>query len=40
MPARDVKRIPMALLASLFGGGKGEHALDKETWQAVMLARL
>ncbi len=36
MRARDVKRIPMALLASLFGSGKGEHALDEETWLAVM----
>jgi Mlc titration factor MtfA (ptsG expression regulator) len=24
------------MLASLFGGGKGTHALDEETWRAVM----
>jgi len=35
MRGRDAKHIPMALLASLFGG-KEEYALDEETWQAVM----
>jgi Mlc titration factor MtfA (ptsG expression regulator) len=32
----DAKRIPLAILANLFGGGKGTHALDEGTWQAVM----
>lgn len=36
MRGRDAKHIPLALLASLFGGGKGSHALDEATWQAVM----
>ena len=35
MRGRDVKHIPMTLLASLFGG-KEEHALDEAAWQAVM----
>lgn len=34
MRGRDAKHIPLALLASLFGG-KGEHKLHGETWQAV-----
>ena len=36
MRLRDAKRIPLALLSSLFGGGKGEHGLDEATLQAVM----
>jgi hypothetical protein len=32
----DAKRIPLAMLANLFGGGKGTHALDEGAWQAVM----
>ncbi|MBI5007365.1 MAG: zinc-dependent peptidase [Nitrosomonadales bacterium] len=36
MRGRDVKHISLTLLASLFGGGKGSHALDETTWQAVM----
>lgn len=36
MRGRDAKHIPLALLASLFGGGKGSHALDEATWQAIM----
>ena len=35
MRGRDAKHIPLALLASLFGGGKGEYKLHEETWQAV-----
>jgi len=35
MRGRDAKHIPLALLAGLFGG-KGSHALDEATWQAVM----
>ncbi len=36
MRGRDMKHAPLALLSSLFGSGKGEHALHEETWQAVM----
>lgn len=36
MRGRDAKHIPLALLASLFDSGKGNHALDEETWRAVM----
>jgi Mlc titration factor MtfA (ptsG expression regulator) len=36
MRGRDAKNIPLALLASLFGSGKGGHALDEATWQTVM----
>lgn len=36
MRGRDAKHTPFVLLASLFGGGKGSHALDEASWQAVM----
>lgn len=36
MRGSDVKAIPMAMLASLFGGGKGNRALDEQTWLKVM----
>jgi hypothetical protein len=36
MRGREAKHIPLALLASLFGGGKGAYSLDEATWQAVM----
>lgn len=36
MQSRDRKLNPLELLAGLFGSGKGAHALDEETWQAVM----
>ncbi len=35
MRGRDAKNIPMALFASLFGCGQGEHTLDEEAWRAV-----
>ncbi|MDP1636021.1 MAG: zinc-dependent peptidase [Gallionellaceae bacterium] len=36
MRQHDMKRIPLELLASLFGGGKGNRTLDEPAWQAVM----
>ena len=36
MRQTDAKRTSLELLASLLGGGKGGHALDEDTWQAVM----
>jgi len=36
MQKRDAKLNPLELLAGLFGGGRGAHALDEETWRAVM----
>ena len=35
MQSRDRKLNPLELLAGLFGGGRGAHALDEETWRAV-----
>lgn len=36
MRGRDAKHIPQALLASLFGGGRGEYKLHDDTWLKVM----
>ncbi len=36
MQQRDAKPGAIEFLAGLFGGGKGNCALDEETWQAVM----
>ncbi|TXT23041.1 MAG: hypothetical protein FD134_2310 [Gallionellaceae bacterium] len=36
MRQHNAKSNPVSLLANLFGGGKGSHAQDEGTWQAVM----
>lgn len=36
MRQHDTKSIPLELLAGLFGSGKGNRALDEQTWLAVM----
>lgn len=36
MSGSDAKPGPLDILAGLFGGGGGNHALDRQTWQAAM----